>query len=233
MTRVSSNPSHRDALHDRAARLILPDSGATRQGDGRVSAPSAERNAGPILDLLRRHAPETGTALEIASGTGQHIAAFAAALPHIDWTPTEADPARFASIEAWRAAAARSNLHPPRLLDATALPWPEPLRGFDLILLVNLLHLISKAEAENILTGVASALAPGGRFLLYGPFRRNGRLTSEGDAGFDARLKAQDPAIGYKDDGWLRTRAAAAGLHLHEVTDMPANNLAFLFRVVG
>jgi SAM-dependent methyltransferase len=214
-------------------RLILPDSGAVRHGDGRVSAPSAERNAGPILDLLRRHAPETGTALEIASGTGQHIAAFAAALPGIDWTPTEADPARFASIEAWRAASRSPNLHPPRPLDATALPWPEELRGVDLIVLVNLLHLISEAEAENILTGVATALAPGGSFLLYGPFRRDGLLTSDGDAGFDARLKAQDPAIGYKDDGWVRDRAGAAGLHLRKVAEMPANNLAFLFRVVG
>ncbi len=214
-------------------RLILPDSGAARHGDGRVSAPSAERNAGPILDLLRRHAPASGTALEIASGTGQHIAAFAAALPGIDWTPTEADPDRFASIEAWRAASRCPNLRLPRALDATSLPWPRELRGFDLILLVNLLHLISEAEAENILTGIASALAPGGRFLLYGPFRRDGRLTSDGDASFDARLKAQDPAIGYKDDRWVRDRAGVAGLHLHEVTDMPANNLAFLFRVVG
>ena len=214
-------------------RLFLPDSGAARHGDGRVSAPSAERNAGPILDLLRRHAPETGTALEIASGTGQHIAAFAAALPGIDWTPTEADPARFGSIEAWRAASRCPNLHPPRPLDATALPWPEELRGVDLIVLVNLLHLISEVEAENILTGVATALAPGGSFLLYGPFRRDGLLTSDGDAGFDARLKAQDPAIGYKDDGGVRDRAGAAGLHLRKVADMPANNLAFLFRVVG
>ena len=214
-------------------RLILPDSGAARHGDGRVSAPSAERNAGPILDVLRRHAPASGTALEIASGTGQHIVTFAAALPGIDWIPTEADPARFASITAWRAAARCPNLHQPRTLDATALPWPEEFRGVDLILLVNLLHLISDAEAENILTGAASALAPGGRFLLYGPFRRDGLLTSDGDASFDARLRARDPAIGYKDDRWVRDRAGAAGLYLHEVTDMPANNLAFLFRVVG
>ena len=214
-------------------RLILPDSGAVRHGDGRVSAPSAERNAGPILDLLRRHAPETGTALEIASGTGQHIAAFAAALPGLDWTPTEADPDRFASIEAWRAASRCPNLRPPRPLDATSLPWPGDVRGVDLILLVNLLHLISDTDAENILTGVAAALAPGGRFLLYGPFRRDGLLTSDGDASFDARLKAQDPAIGYKDDRWVRDRAGAAGLHLRKVTDMPANNLAFLFCVAG
>ena len=214
-------------------RLILPDSGAARHGDGRVSAPSAERNAGPILDVLRRHAPASGTALEIASGTGQHIAAFAAALPGIDWTPTEADPARFASIEAWRAASHCPNLRPPRPLDATSLPWPGDVRGVDLILLVNLLHLISEAEAENILTGAATALAPGGRFLLYGPFRRDGLLTSDGDATFDARLKAQDPAIGYKDDRWVRDRAGAAGLHLRKVTDMPANNLAFLFCVAG
>ena len=46
---------------------------ATATGTGaRLHAPSAERNAGPIGDLLTRLAPERGRALELASGTGQH-----------------------------------------------------------------------------------------------------------------------------------------------------------------
>lgn len=73
-----------------------------------------------------------------------------------------------------------------------------------------------------------AALAPGGRFVLYGPFLRGGETTSEGDARFDASLRAGDPEIGYKDDfdviDWLH----AAGLALIDVVEMPANNLSFV-----
>ncbi len=210
-------------------KLDLPDSTPAAQPDGRRSAPSAERNAEAILRVLKDCAPKEGRALEIASGTGQHIARFAAEFPALDWFPTEADPRRFPSIEAWRRHAGCANLHPPIPLDATALPWPADLRGCAVIVLVNLLHLISSDEADRLLCGVASALDPGGCFLLYGPFRRDGKLTSAGDMAFDAQLQAQDAAIGYKDDGWVRARAAARGLALVQAEEMPANNLAFVF----
>ncbi|MEO5658518.1 MAG: DUF938 domain-containing protein, partial [Polaromonas sp.] len=44
-------------------------------------SPAADRNKQPILDVLRELLPESGNALEIASGTGQHVAWFAASLP--------------------------------------------------------------------------------------------------------------------------------------------------------
>ena len=49
--------------------------------DVRQYAPAAERNAGPILDVIGRYLPPAGTILEIGSGTGQHVIAFAAAHP--------------------------------------------------------------------------------------------------------------------------------------------------------
>ncbi len=104
---------------------------------------------------------------------------------------------------------------------------------FNLIVLINLLHLISEPEAENLLRGVSTALKPGGTFVLYGPFRRAGALTSAGDEAFHAHLQTQDPEIGYKDDVWVRTRAAEHGLGVRQVAKMPANNLAFVFRTAG
>ena len=53
---------------------------------------AAERNKQPIVQLLRQLLPSQGQALEIASGSGQHVAWFAGQLPGWDWQPSEADP---------------------------------------------------------------------------------------------------------------------------------------------
>jgi SAM-dependent methyltransferase len=193
--------------------------------DGRQSAPSAVRNLGPILAVLRRHLPTTGAAIELASGTGQQIAAFAAAFPGIHWTPTEADPERLASIEAWRIASGQSNLDAPVPLTIGAGDWPFPAGSADAALTVNLLHLVGAAVAEALFAGMARVLTPGGMAFIYGPFSRQGRFVSAGDRAFHASLTAMDPAIGYKDRDWVAARALAAGLRPLEWVDMPANNL--------
>src|SRR5687767_2661579 len=86
-------------------------------------APAAERNAGPILAVLRDVLPERGTVLEIASGTGQHAVHMARALPGITWQPTDPDPDARASIAAWVAETGLPNLRPPLPLDVTR-EWP-------------------------------------------------------------------------------------------------------------
>ena len=63
-------------------------------------SPSADRNKQPILDMLSQVVPGRGSALEIASGTGQHAAWFAAGLPHWSWQPTEAQPAALGACRA-------------------------------------------------------------------------------------------------------------------------------------
>ena len=60
---------------------------------------AADRNKHPILDVLRQTLPAHGHALEIASGTGQHVAWFAAHLLHWSWQPSDAVADAFSSIE--------------------------------------------------------------------------------------------------------------------------------------
>ena len=56
-----------------------------------LTSAAAERNKDPILTVLESVLPASGSVLEIASGTGQHVCFFAAAIPGIRWQPTEPD----------------------------------------------------------------------------------------------------------------------------------------------
>lgn len=213
-------------------KLHLPDTVAVSDStaDGRRFAPSAGRNIAPILDLLTQEAPQTGRALEIASGTGQHIAAFAQALPGLHWQPTDLAEQNMSSIRAYRAASGLENLSDPILMDAARPGWAADHGPLDLVTTVNLLHLISRAEAQAVIGEVARALAHGGLWVLYGPFQRADGFASVGDEAFDARLRAQDPEIGYKSVPWMQDVLETAGFHSITPVEMPANNLAFLCR---
>lgn len=193
-------------------------------GDARRHAPAVAKNAEAILAALREIAPAQGRALEIAAGSGEHAVRFAPAFPGLAWQPTDLDPANLASIAAWAAAMPSPNLLPPVALNAAEPGWSAAWAGRDLIFWANLLHLISDAEAEIVVAEAAAALAPGGVLAIYGPFLRDGQATSEGDAAFHAHLRAQDPAIGYKDAAWVEARLARAGLSTTR-REMPSNNL--------
>lgn len=208
-------------------RKLPPTANVASQGDGaKMIAPAAGRNADALCALLAEMAIATGKALELASGTGQHIAAFARIFPDLTWQPSEIDPARRASIDAYGEDLA--NIRPSVELDATLPGWHQSFGNQDLIILINLLHLISWKETRNVLSETALALCPGGRFVLYGPFMRQGKLISDCDRRFHAGLTRQDPEIGYKDDSQIHSYLESTGLRVVGVVPMPANNLAFI-----
>lgn len=214
-------------MSDRAKRG--PDKGyAETYDDGRLSAPAALRNRDVIVQTLVDVAPSNGRALEIASGTGEHVIRFASAMPGLTWQPTDPAADRRASIQAWAAAEPADNLLPPLDLNACATGWSAEHHGFDLIFLANLLHLVTETEARTCLAEMALALAPGGRAAVYGPFLRDGQTTSDGDAAFDARLRAEIPGAGYKDLAWVTGVWQGAGLAPAAPHPMPANNLLLL-----
>lgn len=199
---------------------------ATRLEEGKLCNPSAQRNTSDIVAMVQQIAPAQGRALEIASGTGQHVLALATALPDLEWHPSDIAHDRLKSIDAYTAGLA--NVQPARLLDATQTGWADAEDPFDLIYLGNLLHLIPQSAAQTVLSQAARALAPAGTVVVYGPFMRSGVLTSEGDAKFHFDLQAANPEIGYKDDVWVKDMLTESGLALSMVHNMPANNLSLI-----
>lgn len=197
-------------------------------GDARQFAPATARNRDFILAVLRRVLPAQGTVLEIGSGSGEHAVYFAAALPDLSWQPSEADAAGLASIRAWIAHSGVTNVAAPVVLDATAADWP--LAGADAVLAINVLHYSPWETTPALLAGVARRLPPGGVLYCYGPYRREGAHTAPSNVEFDAWLKARDPRFGVRDLEAVAEVAAAHGLLLEEVVDMPANNFSLVFR---
>lgn len=194
--------------------------------DARRDAPATDRNREPILAVLRRVLPASGLVLEIASGTGQHAAHFAAALPGVIWQPSEVDPDLLASITAWTVE--RENVRPAIALDATAETWP--VGGVAAVFNANLIHIAPWPVCLGMLAGAARHLEPGGPLVLYGPFRIDGRQTAASNAAFDRQLRDTDPRWGVRDLEAVCAAASDHGLVLEERVPMPANNQTVVFR---
>lgn len=193
------------------------------------SAPAAERNKDPILEVLRAVLPDSGLVLEIASGTGQHVVHFAAALPGLVWQPSDPDAAARASVAGHVAAAGLANVRPPLALDAAAADWP--LDAAAAVICSNMIHIAPWAACEGLIAGAGRVLPSGGPLVLYGPFRHGGVHTAPSNAAFDASLRARDPRWGVRDLDDVARLAGPRGLVLEEVVAMPANNLSVIFRM--
>ena len=195
--------------------------------DARLTSPSAERNRGPILEVLRQHLPSKGSVLEIASGSGQHVVHFAQAFPELTFQPSDPDPTARASINAWIAHEGLSNVKPPLALDVVA---DEALPEADAIICINMIHISPWQATLSLMRKAAKALPANGLLFLYGPYKRNGAHTAPSNAAFDTRLKGEDPAWGVRDLEAVIEEAAKVGLRLAVTTEMPANNLSVVFR---
>ena len=199
--------------------------------DGRWHSPAADRNKGPILDVLRRVLPPTGSVLEIGSGSGQHVIHFAAALPHLTWQPSDADAELRASVMTHLRASPLKNVNPPVALDVLQLPWP--VRSAAAVLSINMIHIAPPAATEALLRGAGQTLGAGGVLVLYGPYRCHTRHTAPSNEAFDAVLRARNPEWGLRDLEDVTRLAHGNGFSLEEVVELPANNLTLVFRKRG
>lgn len=181
--------------------------------------------------MLSERLPESGRALEIGSGSGQHAAAFAEAFPGIDWTPSDPDPQARESISAWTDEVRVANLLSVLDLDVTSEDWFEAAGNpYDAILAINVVHISPWRATKGLMRGAGQLLAPGGFLYLYGPFMREGRHTSDSNVRFEEWLKGLSPEYGVRDLADVEAEANANGLMLDDVVDMPANNFSVFLR---
>ena len=198
-------------------------------------SPAAERNKQPILAQLQRLLPTSGAALEIASGTGQHVAWFAAALPGWTWQPTDAEDEGFGTITANTQSKGLLNVREALQVDVLSPAWLQaacpPLGNelFDAIFCANMLHIAPWATCTALMKGTAKRLAPGGQLITYGPYFEDGVAASAGNLAFDDSLRASNRAWGIPRREDVEKAALEEGLMLTMRVAMPSNNLLLVF----
>jgi SAM-dependent methyltransferase len=209
--------------------------GGSRQTDGRLDAPAFHRNHQAIRGVLERHLiGKSGDALEIGSGTGQHVVEFARQFPEVTWWPSDLNDNHLASIEAWRRHSGLANIRAARRLDVSDPAWGAAMKGEgepDELLAVfcaNVIHIAPWPVAEGLIGGAGHALRHGGTLCLYGPFKRGGKHTADSNAAFDASLRQGNPEWGVRDVDDVEKLADRARLSLIDMAEMPANNLTLV-----
>jgi hypothetical protein len=192
----------------------------------RRQAPAAARNRQPILEVLQPQLPARGLVLEVASGSGEHTAHFAQALPGLTFQPSDPDDTARASIDAWCEELA--NVRPALALDAAAPSWP--IASADAIVCINMIHISPWESAIGLIRGAARLLPKDGTLFLYGPFFRDGVETAASNLAFDRELRARNPAWGIRALADVAALAGAHGFASPLVVEMSANNLSLAFR---
>ena len=198
-----------------------------------LTSPSVQRNRGPILEVLRRYLPAAGTVLELASGSGEHIEHFAAALPGLVFQPSDPDPAARASIAERVQQRGLKNVRGPLDLNADAADWRIPAEisaALAAILCINMIHISPWRAAVGLLRNAASVLPSAGLLYLYGPYRRSGHHTAPSNEAFDRNLRSRNPDWGVRDVEAVIAEAASRSIDLVEIVEMPANNLSVVLR---
>lgn len=190
-------------------------------------AEAALRNAEPILEILRRELAESVDVLEIGSGTGQHAVRFASALQHLHWQTSDLCE-NHDGIRAWIDESKLSNISYPIELDVSTARVPAD--SVDAVYSSNTAHIMSFHSVSSMFTLVARALRPGGVFCLYGPFKLDGRFTTDSNAAFDASLRSNNPAMGIRELSDLEKIARKSGLRCTSLYAVPSNNLVVVWK---
>jgi len=191
-------------------------------------APATLRNRDAIVAVLQTILPASGTVLEIASGTGEHIIYFGRQFPQLQFLPSDPDPVNLQSIAAWTARERVANILPPLGLDTMAKNWDvEPVAA---VLCINMIHIAPWEASIGLFEKAAAQLESGAPLYLYGPYFRDDVETAQGNLDFERSLKSRNLQWGIRDVADIDSLAARTGFTRESLVEMPANNISLVYR---
>lgn len=200
-------------------------------------SPLAARNQDGLLEVLEEvldeHSHRQLFALELGSGTGQHVVHFAMKMPFVTWQPSDIQEESFDSIKAYIKATNLKTVLKPICLDASE-PW-EKWASFtqgscDVIVAINLLQYSPFKTAEGVFKGAGEILHQNGVLIVYGAYAINGTITPATNEELDQEIKQKNPEWGLPDIDVLRQLAYGNSLRLERIIEMEDYNKSLIFR---
>ncbi|CAB3240751.1 unnamed protein product [Arctia plantaginis] len=200
--------------------------------------PAASRNQDPILQVLKRFIisdtedEESPLFLEIASGSGQHVAYFAPHFPGVRFQPTEVDDNLLGSITYYAKNCTTKNILLPKLVDiCTKLSsYGFQENSVDYMYCANMIHISPYECTIGLFQNAGNYLKPDALMITYGPYSKDGVITPDSNVQFDASLKARNASWGLRDIVDLVKLAEQNNLTLIDTVEMPANNKTLIWK---
>lgn len=192
---------------------------------------AAENNKKPIFEVLQKLGLLSGTVLEVGSGTGQHGIYFCEHCPELHWQPTEIK-AQLPVLQAWYDVVHQQGLANffapiPYAIEDGQLPGEQA----DALYCANVLHIIQREQAEQLIKQAVEKLDNGQLFIGYGPYKENGEFTTESNRDFHFWLQ-QKGYGGLLDIDDIATWSKNT-LTLEHQINMPANNFLLVWQKVS
>ena len=196
---------------------------------------ACENNKQPILKILTEVFSRRQHVLEIGTGTGQHAVFFGQHLPHLTWQTSDL-LRNHQGINLWLDETNCANVKKPIVIDlnkAGAISKDTlSIDCIDGIYTANTLHIISWSLVVNFFNDIGNQLTPKASVCIYGPFKYQGKFTSESNAKFDLWLKERDINSGIRDIEAILSLADSVDLKLTDDHEMPDNNRLLVFSKV-
>ncbi len=104
--------------------------------------------------------------------------------------------------------------------------------NFNAIFNANMIHISPWQVTEGLFKGAARVLPASGMLILYGPYKVDGKHTSQSNVEFEEWLKAQDSSFGVRDIDEVTQEAKKNGFMHRKSISMPANNFIQLFEKI-
>ena len=192
-----------------------------------LAPPAAVRNTPAICSALKDLLPNSGLILEIASGSGYHAAILAHNYPYLIWQPSELNESGKNKLINMNNQANLSNLREPIIVDAENADWS--VNGISAVLCINMVHITRWSVTCGLFKGVSNLPKRKNLLFLYGPFKINGKHTSDSNFLFDQSLRDQNSDWGVRDIVELDILAEENNLKLGKRISMPVNNMILVY----